>query len=208
VLTLWSCSTGPSPAAAPAPAQPATILPATTQPVTSAPPPTLPPTTAVPTTTTTVDPGTLPQTRQRPSDTDAAFVARMELVWQAVVTGDPAVGLSAFFPLSAYLQVKSLANPGADWHDRLIARYDGDIAALHAALGAAAASARFVGVSVPSAAAVWVNPGAEYNRIGYWRVYDTAVEYTVGASARSFTVISLISWRGQWYVVHFRTPPR
>ena len=131
----------------------------------------------------------------------------MQLVFEAVKTGDPAVGLPAFFPLSAYLQVKTLADPAADWHNRLIAQYDGDIAGLHAALGAEAASARFVGVSVPSAAATWVNPGAEYNRIGYSRVYDTTVEYTVGASPRSFTVISLISWRGQWYVVHIRTPP-
>jgi len=180
-------------------------IPVATQPATSAP---IPTTSRPPPTTTTVDPGTLPQTRQRPSDTDATFVARIQLLWQAVVTGDPAIGLPAFFPLSAYLQVKTLADPAADWHDRLIAQYDGDIAGLHAELGPGAASARFVGVSVPSAAAVWVDPGAEYNRIGYWRVYDTAVEYSVGGSERSFTVISLISWRGQWYVVHFRTPPR
>jgi hypothetical protein len=132
----------------------------------------------------------------------------MRRLWQAVVTGDPAVGLPAFFPLSAYLQVKAIANPAADWHERLIGQYDSDIAGLHAALGAGAASAQFVGVSVPSAAATWVDPGAEYNRIGYWRVYDTTVEYTVGGMQRSFTVISLISWRGQWFVVHFRTPPR
>jgi hypothetical protein len=212
VLTLASCSGATSGAAGPRPTVPsATAASSATPPPTVGPLVTPPPTTTPPlptTTTTTVDPGTLPQTRDRPSDTDAQFVARMQLVFQAVRSGDAAVGLPAFFPLSAYLQVKTLADPAADWHNRLIAQYDGDIAGLHAVLGAEAASARFVGVSVPSAAATWVDPGAEYNRIGYWRVYDSTVEYAVGASPRSFTVISLISWRGQWYVVHFRTPPR
>jgi hypothetical protein len=210
VLTLASCSGRTSQAAGARPTvPPATTAPTVTPTPTIGPVTTLPPTTTLPpATTTTVDPGTLPQTRDRPSDTDATFVARMQLVFQAVKSGNPAVGLPAFFPLSAYLQVKTLADPAADWHNRLIGQYDSDIAGLHAALGAEAGSARFLGVTVPSAAASWVNPGAEYNRIGYWRVYDTTVEYAVGASARSFTVISLISWRGQWYVVHFRTPPR
>jgi hypothetical protein len=29
----------------------------------------------------------------------------------------------------------------------------------------------------------------------------------VGGRAATFPVQSLISWRGQWYVVHFTTPP-
>ena len=141
----------------------------------------------------------------RPSGADPAFLARMGLLWQAVVSGDAAAALPAFFPEAAYLQVKAIANPDADWHQRLIRLYDGDIAALHARL--AGRPAPLVGVSVPDAYATWVRPGAEYNKGSYWRVYGTVVHYTVGRQAASFEVQSLISWRGQWYVVHLVTPP-
>jgi hypothetical protein len=163
-------------------------------------------TTLAPTTTsTTVDPGTLPQTMARPSGTDPVFLAKMGLLWRALVTGDASVALPAFFPEAAYLQVKAIANPDADWHQRLIHLYDADIAALHARL--AGRPAALVGVTVPDAAATWVLPGAEYNKGSYWRVYGTVVHYTVGGQAAAFEVQSLISWRGQWYVVHLVTPP-
>jgi hypothetical protein len=164
-------------------------------------------TTPAPTTTsTTVDPGTLPQTTARPSGSDPAFLARMALLWQAVVTGDAPAALPAFFPEAAYLQVKAIANPDADWHQRLVRLYEEDIAALHARLGGRPAA--FVDVTVPDAAATWVLPGAEYNKGSYWRVYGSVVHYTVGGQPASFEVQSLISWRGQWYVVHLVTPPR
>jgi hypothetical protein len=69
-------------------------------------------------------------------------------------------------------------------------------------LGSGAANATFDGISVPDAAQ-WVEPGAEYNKIGYWRVYGARLGYTVDGGPGSFTVASMISWRGQWYVVHF-----
>ena len=159
-------------------------------------------------TTTTLDAGSLPQTHDKPSGADPAFVARMQLLVQSIASGDVSVALPAFFPQSAYDQVKAVANPTADWKYRLVSLFDQDITAMHRSFGSAASSLAFVGVDVPDATAQWVNPGAEYNRIGYWRVYDTRVRYTVGSKPGSFIVISLISWRGQWYVVHFRTPPK
>jgi hypothetical protein len=157
-------------------------------------------------TSTTVDPGSLPQTAARPSATDPAFLARIGLLWRAVVTGDASVALPAFFPEAAYLQVKAIAHPGADWQQRLVRLYDADIAALHARL--AGRPAALVGVTVPDAAATWVPKGAEYNKGSYWRVYGTVLHYTVAGQPASFEVQSLISWRGQWYVVHLVTPPR
>jgi hypothetical protein len=158
------------------------------------------------TTTTTVSPGALPQTMARPWGADPAFLARMGLLWQAIVSGDASVGLPAFFPEAAYLQVKAIANPDADWHRRLVRLYDEDIATLHARL--AGRPSALVGVTVPDVAATWVLPGAEYNKGSYWRVYGSVVHYTVGGQQASFGVQSLISWRGQWYVVHLVTPPR
>jgi len=157
------------------------------------------------TTTTTVDPGTLPQTMDRPSDSDAAFMARMGLVWEAAVTGDTDDALPAFFPVTAYVQVKELPDPIVDWHSRLVATYDRDLATLHAGIPAGAV---LVSVVVPGAAARWIVPGVEYNRIGYWRVYGTEVTYSVAGVLHEFEIQSLISWRGQWYVVHLVTPPR
>ena len=171
---------------------------------TAAPTTTTTTTTEAPTTTTTVDPGTLPQTSQRPSASDPAFLARIDLLWLAVVSGDATTALPAFFPEGAYLQVKAIANPDADWHQRLVRLYDADLAGLHARV--AGHTAMLTGVSVP-AGAVWVLPGAEYNKGSYWRVYGTVVHYLVDGQPASFPVMSLISWRGQWYVVHFVTPP-
>ena len=47
-----------------------------------------------------------------------------------------------------------------------------------------------------------VQPGEEYNKLSYWRVYGTTLQYTEDGQANSFPVTSLISWRGEWYVVH------
>jgi hypothetical protein len=162
-----------------------------------------PTTTTLPeSTTTTVDPGGLPQTHVLPSNSSAAFAARMQSLWQAVVTGDPAPALPSFFPLSAYLQVKAISNAQSDWQNRLIGYYDLDIQAAHQLLGPDAASAEFVGVTLPTARAVWVLPGQEYNKGPYYRVYGTRLTYRVNGQTRSFGIFSLISWRGEWYVVH------
>jgi len=68
--------------------------------------------------------------------------------------------------------------------------------------GADAASARFVGLDVPESQAVLVQPGEESNQLSYWRVYATTLRYSVNGASNSFPVTSLISWRGEWYVVH------
>ena len=48
-----------------------------------------------------------------------------------------------------------------------------------------------------------MQPGEESNKLSYWRVYGTTMQYTESTARRgSFPVTSLISWRGQWYVVH------
>jgi hypothetical protein len=132
---------------------------------------------------------------------------RMREMWAAVVAGDTAAR-SGFFPLGAYLQVKAISNPAADYRNRLIAMYELDIRALHLRVGS---GATLLGVDVPDGSATWVTPGQEYNKGSYWRVYGTRVRYrTVAGKEGSFGIFSLISWRGQWYVVHLgptnRTP--
>ena len=157
---------------------------------------------AAPATAPTVDPGTLPQTSALPGDQDAQFRAGAQGLWQAIVQDKPRLAHPFFFPLSAYQQVKAIWNPAEDYQDRLIAWYDLDIQAAHDYLGSAAADARFVSMDVPEGNATWIEPGVEYNKGSYYRVYGTRLNYEVGGHAASIGVFSLISWRGEWYVVH------
>lgn len=173
---------------------------APTVPLTEA--PTIPPTEPPVTTTTEPDPGSLPQTADKPT-TSPKLAEHANALWQAIVSDDPSVAAPAFFPLGAYLQVKAISNPESDYRTRLLGAYAEDIHALHATLGARAAGAQPVGIDVPDGQAVWVEPGAEYNKGSYWRVYGANLRYTTSDGQRgSFPIASLISWRGEWYVVH------
>ena len=161
-----------------------------------------PKTTLTPTPSPTLDPGTLPQTHALPGDQDAGFQAGTQALWQAIVQDKPELAHSFFFPLSAYKQVKDISDPDGDYRDRLVAWYDLDIRAAHDHLGADAAQARLVGMDVPEDAAEWIEPGAEYNKGSYYRVYGSRLNYQIGGHTASIGVFSLISWRGEWYVVH------
>ncbi len=107
-----------------------------------------------------------------------------------------------FFPVTAYEQVKAVGSPASDWRRRLVAAYKRDIHALHKRLGDKAESAKLVRLDVPDERARWVEPDEEYNKLGYYRVYGTRIVYEVDGKERTFDISSLISWRGEWYVVH------
>jgi hypothetical protein len=148
------------------------------------------------------DPGLLPQTQVLPNPDDPQFQAGVQALWQAIVQDDPASAHGFFFPLSAYLQVKAIDDPTEDYQDRLLTWYDLDIDAAHNLLGSGAASATLVGVQVPTDQAEWITPGVEYNKGSYYRVYGTRLTYQENGHTASFGIFSLISWRGEWYVVH------
>jgi hypothetical protein len=162
-------------------------------------------TTSVPptSTSTTTSPGSLPQTDALPPSTSPQFHVEMADLWQSVVTGNANLAMPAFFPLGAYAQLKAIPDPQADWHDRLVAAFTLDVVAAHDLLGTTAATAQLVSVNVPSQYAHWVTSGVCYNSIGYYEVPDARVVYRVDGAVRSFGIASMISWRGQWYVVHF-----
>jgi hypothetical protein len=163
---------------------------------------TLPPTTSS-TTTTTTDPGTLPQTDQLPAASSEQFTSAMQALWNGVVEDSVQPALPAFFPQSAYVQLKTgIADPAGDWTNRLVADYGLDIQAAHALIASEPSSAAFVGVSVPEQYAHWITPGVCANGIGYYEVANARLVYQFGGQPRSFGIASLISWRGQWYVVH------
>ncbi len=148
------------------------------------------------------NPGALPQTHQLPSAHTRAFRAESAALWRAIRTGSHAAGLPAFFPEGAYAQVKAIANPRADYQQRLVGEYNLDIDAAHRLLGAHAGRARLLAVSVPAVYAHWVDPGACYNRIGYYEVPNSRIVYRTDVGVHSLGIASMISWRGTWYVVH------
>ncbi len=159
-------------------------------------------TTSAATTTTSEDPGLLPQTDALPSADTATFHAAMTALWEGVETGSVSGDLPAFFPERAYLQVKAVADPAADYRERLLGGFAADLMAAHELLGTGAPSATLVAVEVPAAYAHWVPPGVCFNRIGYYEVGQSRLVYQQGGTVRSFGIASLISWRGVWYVVH------
>jgi hypothetical protein len=170
----------PSPAAAPASTVPETGSPPTASDSSSA----------------------LGQTQDMPSADGASFRAHAALLWRAIADDNPDAAMPLFFPLGAYQQVKDVGDPAADWNHRLVAAFRHDIHALHAKLGADATAATFVSLDVPSGRARWVLPGEEWNKIGYYRVFGAKIRYGVNGEAHTFDVKSLISWRGEWFVVH------
>jgi hypothetical protein len=166
-------------------------------------------TTIPPTTTTTADPGLLPQTATEPP-VDASLQTTLAPLWTAIVSDSVDPALTVFFPQTAYLQIKTgvLPDPASDYADRLIAFYQLDIAAYHQALGPAVSTAKLLSVNASAADAAYVPPGACENTIGYWHLPGVRFVYQVGGSVESFGVASLISWRGEWYVVHLGPNPR
>ena len=192
-ILLAGCARGepPAPDAAPSLA-PAELAPA---------PEAAPPTSAAPI-APSPSPALLPQTHDAPQPGGAAFDGRVSAFWDAIVRDDPPAAMTFFFPLEAYRQVKDVADPAADWKHRLVAAYERDIHALHAQLGPRAARARAVGLDVPAARARWVEPGEEWNKVGYYRVFGSRLRFEVDGAAGAFDVKSLISWRGEWFIVH------
>jgi hypothetical protein len=148
-----------------------------------------------------VDPSTLPQTRERPRE-GPPFQARAEVLWEAIVKDDAEIALPFFFPVGAYKQVKAIPSPESDWKRRLVAAYRRDIHKLHEKLGPHRDEAKLVELEVATERARWVEPGEESNKIGYWRVFGSKLRYQTERGAGAIDVSSLISWRGEWYVVH------
>ena len=73
----------------------------------------------------------------------------MSALWQGVVSGSATPALPAFFPKSAYLQLKSISGAEYDYTDRLVANFGADVGAAHALLGADASTATLLQVEVP-----------------------------------------------------------
>ncbi len=145
----------------------------------------------------------LPQTEEKPSLRSLSWEQRVKLLFRAIQVDDPKIAAPAFFPLIAYREVKNVANAEADWNNRLMKAYARDIHKAHEQLGKGAMDAQLVGLEVPEDKAQWMKPGSEGNKLGYFRVLKNKLRYLDAAgNPHAIDITSLISWRGEWYVVH------
>ncbi len=146
--------------------------------------------------------GSLPQTQAVPSADTARFKSRMAAFWEGVTRNSVTPARPAFFPRAAYVQLKAIGGAGSDWRYRLLHDYALDLEAAHHLLGSGASQAQLIGVRVVSSYGHWVPPGVCYNDVGYYEVPNARVVYRENGQVRSFGIASMISWRGEWYVVH------
>jgi hypothetical protein len=145
----------------------------------------------------------LPQTDARPSVTNERFQRRMQHVADSILTGDLEKARSSFFPLVAYAQVKDVQKPERDYRYRLMAHFERDLREYRKRLGKDVERVEFLGVTVPEARVEWMKPGKEGNRLGYFRVLRSSLRFRLASGKeQSLELTSMISWRGEWYVVH------
>lgn len=147
--------------------------------------------------------GALPQSEEQPTTTSPAFRRRAELLLQAIREDRPEIARPAFFPVIAYRQVKAIERPERDWQYRLWRNFERDVHEYHQVLVRAGPEATGANLLVPEQRARWMKPGSEGNKIGYWRALRSELRYLdTSGREHAFEVTSLISWRGEWYVVH------
>ncbi|MDA8385202.1 MAG: hypothetical protein M0Z88_02925 [Actinomycetota bacterium] len=164
---------------------------------------------APPTTSTTLpDPGLAPQTAALPSTSDPAFQARMRDLFNGIAYDSIGIALKSYLTLDSYLTIKNLSNNGYDYAHRLLFEFALDVEAAHALIASQGSSATYVGIQVPTSYIHWINPGGCYNKEGYWNVPGSRLLYKVGGTLHSIGVASLISYRGEWYVVHLGAESR
>lgn len=140
-----------------------------------------------------------PQTRDRPKASSPDLALRARALFDAIAKDEPAVAMPFFFPKEAYAQTKAVPNPTRDWQERLVRAFERDIHALHRRVHT---DAKYIGLDIPEDRGRWVEPEEEYNRIGYYRVFGSRIRYEQEGRERFIDLKSLISWRGEWYIVH------
>jgi hypothetical protein len=125
----------------------------------------------------------------------------MQALWRGIVEDSVPAAMPAFFPQPAYVQVKQLPNAAADYRDRLLSNFRADLLAAHRLVLSGHGKPALVGVLVPHEWS-WITPGYCANKVGYWHAPGSRLVYRRGGRTFSLGIFSLISWRGEWYVVH------
>lgn len=145
----------------------------------------------------------LPQTEHRPTTDTPIYAHHVELLFKAIVEDDPEIARPFFFPLVAYEQVKAIEKPAWDWNHRLWKHFERDVHEYHAKLGANPEGAVLERIALREPSIRWMKPHTEGNRLGYFRVTRSRIQgRKADGTPIDLELTSMISWRGEWYVVH------
>jgi hypothetical protein len=141
------------------------------------------------------DAGQAPSIASAPALGD--FAQRAERLFEAILHDDPRRASDVFFPRDPFLQIKAIPNPGR-YYDKLYARFERDVHALHKTL---AKDARFERFEL-SKRGGYVKPGEEGNHLPYWAARHCFLHYREGGQLKKLEVRVLITWQERWYVIH------
>jgi hypothetical protein len=149
-------------------------------------------------------PASLTQTRSQPAATNAALARWSSPLWIGVIHDSTVDGLGDLLPEPIYAALvgSRVADPATTYVRSVQSAFQLDIAAYHATLSAT--------VPPTSTSAVgpvrWVSAAECGTAVGFW--FLSAVRWSFGKpdGNRVVLVLSLISWRGQWYVGRFGNP--
>lgn len=145
----------------------------------------------------------LGQTEDKPSIDSPAFRARLELLWKAIVANDAELAAPVFFPVMAYEQVKDIQSPAADHKARLLKAFARDIKEYHGKIGPNPQATKLLGLEIEDKRLKWMKRGDEGNKLPYWRLTRSKIRYAdANGAEQTLELTSLISWRGEWFVVH------
>ena len=145
----------------------------------------------------------LPQTKDQPQTDTAIYQHHVELLFEAIVKDDPEIAKPFFFPLIAYEQVKAIEKPSWDWNHRLWKHFVRDVHEYHAKLGDNPDEAVLEQIVLREPSIRWMKPHSEGNRLGYYRVTRSRIQgRKANGEPLDWELTSMISWRGEWYVVH------
>ncbi len=107
------------------------------------------------------------------------------------------------FPLVAYQQVKDVTKPERDYKFRLLANFKRAPTRVPSTPSAQRPTEQVRRRRRVRKGRQMDGARIEGNKLGYFRVLRSRLRFTLPTGrSREFELTSLISWRGEWYVVH------
>jgi hypothetical protein len=142
-----------------------------------------------------------PKNKIEPITNEQELQDRAKGLFDAIVNDDPSKGEAFWFPKDAFIPVKSTKPKQAEaYWKKLYKAYGEDINTLHKSRKDWK-DCTFVRYELGDQK--WINPGLEYNAIGYYRtMYSKLVYKTPKGTEKSIPISVSITWQGRWYVVH------
>lgn len=144
-----------------------------------------------------------------PPKSGVELTSMLNQLWQSIQDNSSQSAKALFFPKNSYIEMKTgvIANPAADFDNRLMTFYKLDLDAYHRHVVTGGKSV-FVSALVNPAQIMWIPVRACENKTGYWHLGPVRIVYKQAGVLKSFAIASLISWNGEWKIIHLGPNPR